>query len=738
MTSPGARRPDEDARQPPIVRVMLAVLIVAVCIALKVPLDAIAGAPIPPFITVLPAVIAVALVAGTALAVASVPVTAAVAWLLWLSPGDTPHAADRHTLVSLALFVGVGVVLAVIVGRVRHYQDRLVRQSAFLRTLLETSPGPTAVVEGEDLRFSLVSRSFEALKPGTAMVGRTVREVFGPDAADLEGDIARVLRTGEAHRAVARPMPGSVQPDATYDRHIVCLPATRGEPRSALLVAWDTSDHARAERALKASEHRLTELAESMPQLVWRARDDGRIDYYNSRLALYVGAERLTSGDWTWEGLLHPDDLAPTDEAWAAAVSAREEFQAMHRLRMADGAWRWHLSRARPVADAAGVVHWFGTATDIHDRVEAEEKVHVLLAEVNHRAKNMLALVQAVARQTVRGEPADFLKRFEQRIQALAASQDLLVSSGWEGIDLAGLVRAQLAHFSDLVGSRITVDGPPVTLKSTAAQALGMALHELATNAGKYGALAASEGTVAIGWRLTGEAGGTLELSWTERGGPAAEAPQREGFGSVVTGRMVEAALRGKVDRRFSADGFSWRLVCPVDDALASGGAADPATASEPGDTPDEDGTAPPVGRVLVVEDEALVALEIASVLSDAGFQVLGPAANVAQALDVLSRGPCDVGVLDVNLGPETSEAVAERLIEAGVPFVTVSGYAPEQRPGVFAGAPFLGKPLVRPELLVAALSDCLATRAAQATGGAVPERPPLRRAAVTAARLPH
>lgn len=687
-----------------MLRFVASAAVIVVCATLKAPLDQLAGSALPPFITFYPAIVAVAVISGTAAALASVPVTAAIAWFFWLAPVGSFGIPGRHAMVGLLLYIGVATAVALIVGRVSHLQDRFRRQSAFLRMMLDSSKGCIAVVEGDDLRFRLVNRAFEALRPETPMLGRSLRDVFDGGAATLEPDIARVLATGAAHQSPGLVIPAPGRPDATYDLHIARLPHVPGEPPTAMLVAWDTTEHARAEHALKESEQRLAELAESMPQLVWRAADDGRIDYYNSRLALYVGAERLATGEWTWEGLIHPDDLKATREAWRAAVRGRLEFQTMQRLRMADGSWRWHLSRARPVRAPDDVVHWYGTATDIHDRMEAEEKVHVLLAEVNHRAKNMLALVQAVARQTVKGDPQDFLQRFESRVQALAASQDLLVSAGWDGIDLADLVRAQLAHFADLVGTRITLTGPPVALKSAAAQSLGMALHELSTNAGKYGALSGSEGTVEIRWSL-GDGGQTLELVWAEHGGPTVSEPARRGFGSVVIGRMVEAALGGRVETRYDAAGLTWRLVCSGERAL---GKAAHRTAEVDEAARSSTEAAP---RVLVVEDEALVALEIAGVLADAGFTVLGPAASVATALGVLAHERCDVAVLDVNLGAETSEPIATRLIADGVPFVTMSGYSRSQRPKVFGGSPFLGKPLTRPELLVAELHASLAGR---------------------------
>jgi two-component sensor histidine kinase len=187
------------------------------------------------------------------------------------------------------------------------------------------------------------------------------------------------------------------------------------------------------------------------------------------------------------------------------------------------------------------------------------------MREINHRAKNMLTIVQSIARQTAACEREEFIERFTERIQALAANQDLLVRHEWKGVDVAGLVRAQLAHLADLVGSRITVHGSPVRLKATAAQAIGLALHELATNAGKYGALSADAGRVDVLWRFEGE---RFAMSWVESNGPPVSRPQRCGFGTVVIASMAERAVDGEVELDYSPSGLVWRLTCSAANAL--------------------------------------------------------------------------------------------------------------------------------------------------------------------------
>jgi two-component sensor histidine kinase len=205
---------------------------------------------------------------------------------------------------------------------------------------------------------------------------------------------------------------------------------------------------------------------------------------------------------------------------------------------------------------------------DITPHKEREEREHLLMREVNHRAKNMLSVVDAIAHQTAARNPEDFIERFSQRIQALSANQDLLVRNEWNGVEIADLARAQLAHFADLIGSRIAMKGPKLRLNPASAQAIGLALHELATNAGKYGALSTDAGRVDVCW---GSNGDTLTMSWTERDGPPVSAPKRRGFGSIVMQAMAERSVDGKVDLDYASLGLTWRLSCPAANALEPG-----------------------------------------------------------------------------------------------------------------------------------------------------------------------
>jgi PAS domain S-box-containing protein len=249
-----------------------------------------------------------------------------------------------------------------------------------------------------------------------------------------------------------------------------------------------------------------------------------------------------------------------------AALGKSGPFTTECRIRRTNGAMVWlSISGVVEHTEIGGPLRAYGILQDITERKAHEEQIHLLMREVNHRAKNMLSLVQAIARQTAAREPRDFIGCFAERIGALAASQNLLIRNEWQGVDIEDLVRAQLAHFADLIGSRIVVDGPLLRLKPASAQAIGLALHELATNAGKYGALSTDRGRVDVCWGIDGD---SLVMSWTERDGPPVSAPKRRGFGTTVIETMANHSLDGVVDLDYAPSGVTWRLACPAANAL--------------------------------------------------------------------------------------------------------------------------------------------------------------------------
>jgi PAS domain S-box-containing protein len=238
-------------------------------------------------------------------------------------------------------------------------------------------------------------------------------------------------------------------------------------------------------------------------------------------------------------------------------------------VRIKDGArWRWHDLHLEPLRDGSGDIVGLSCATvDITERKEGEAHLRLLLREITHRSKNLLAVIQAMARQTARhtGSIEGFLEQFGARLQALATSHDVLVQESWYGASMLELVRSHLGPYLDRQAAQISLDGPEIVLKPEAAQSLGLALHELAANAARFGALSSRGGRVEIHWRrLPAQDGHGVEILWNEHGGPAVVPPERRGFGSLVIERNLARTLDAEVELTFGAEGVRCRIAIPV------------------------------------------------------------------------------------------------------------------------------------------------------------------------------
>lgn len=235
---------------------------------------------------------------------------------------------------------------------------------------------------------------------------------------------------------------------------------------------------------------------------------------------------------------------------------------------------RWYDFHVEPLTTASGDVTGLTcAAVDITARKDGEAHLRLLLRELTHRSKNLLAVIQAMARQTGRHAATieTFLDQFGARVQALATSHDLLIQESWYGVSLSELVRSQLAHYADGTSSQLSIEGEAVVLKPDVAQSLGLALHELATNAAKYGALSLPGGRVAISWHRVAQARGeAVELVWAEIGGPAVAPPERRGFGSMVIERSLKRSLEAEVELEFAPEGAHCRILIPTTQLLAS------------------------------------------------------------------------------------------------------------------------------------------------------------------------
>ena len=238
-------------------------------------------------------------------------------------------------------------------------------------------------------------------------------------------------------------------------------------------------------------------------------------------------------------------------------------------IERADGTRMTVLYDAAPLTGPSGqITGAVCCSADITQRQRGEEQRAFLTRELAHRSKNLLAVILAMLRQSIRNSDsmADFEQKFMNRILGLAASHDMLLARDWDGASIFDLAQSHLSHFADLIGERILLSGPSVILKSEAAQNIGLALHELSTNAAKYGALSQDSGQVAIQWSVRGQTPGSemFHLSWRETGGPRVCPPSRRGFGQIVVERLVAQSLEGTVALDFHETGVSWQLAIPA------------------------------------------------------------------------------------------------------------------------------------------------------------------------------
>ncbi len=268
-----------------------------------------------------------------------------------------------------------------------------------------------------------------------------------------------------------------------------------------------------------------------------------------------------------WAARIHPADQRRVLDLWDRLVSGREpHYRTEYRFQRPDGAWRWLESSGMVVRDdpASGrPLRLAGTLQDITERRETEERRELLTQEVNHRARNTLAIVQAILRLTHAPTAGEFARLVEGRVSALARAQSLLAAERWAGAPLATLIADELAPFGGIRDDRFALNGPPFRIRAEAVQALGMVFHELATNAAKHGALSAPGGRVAVAW-VVDEGEAALRLRWTETGGPAPGFPTRRGVGSRVIEATVTGQLGGSVDRRWPEEGLVCDIVLPL------------------------------------------------------------------------------------------------------------------------------------------------------------------------------
>jgi PAS domain S-box-containing protein len=403
--------------------------------------------------------------------------------------------------------------------------------------------------------------------------------------------------------------------------------------------------------------------------------------------------------------LLHPDDWEPLREVVLRMAKGERTQQVEFRVRRPNGELRWCTGTAAASVDAAGnVARISGVTIDVTERKEAEERQVLLAREVDHRARNALAIIQSIIRLTRAKSVDEYVTTVEGRIKALALAHTLLSDSRWHGADLGTLVAEEFAPYRS--GNKVELKGPNVSLSPATAQGIALALHELATNAAKHGALSSFKGKVGLTWQLQSD---ILTLHWIESGGPPIKTPSARSFGLKVIKASIEQQLGGKATFDWNPKGLRCDLAIALREARepreedaahqANGSGNGAAIPLQKVDKP----------RVLVVEDEALVGIMIQECLTELGFQIVGPVCTASDALAAAKAGDFDAAILDINLGDGMVYHVAEILTRRHVPFVFVTGYDADSVDSRFREIPVLQKPVEREMLqkLFAQGADC-------------------------------
>jgi PAS domain S-box-containing protein len=391
--------------------------------------------------------------------------------------------------------------------------------------------------------------------------------------------------------------------------------------------------------------------------------------------------------------LINPQDFELLVRAFRKATKETNTFQTEFRVLRPNGEVRWCTGTAAASFDERGRLIWLsGVTADITERKLAEERQILLAEEVDHRARNVVAVVQSIMRLTRANSIEEYIAALDGRIGALSNAHRLLAGSRWEGADLTRLVEEEFAPYRAAGNERVSAQGPIILLPPATAQTIALALHELATNAAKYGALSVGSGRVKLTWRTKT---GQLQLAWAEQGGPKITSPSRQGYGSRAIVAGIERQLGGMVNFDWQESGLRCTLCVPFEgNELLKRHAFTPRQIDGvPSQTvasvidPDEK-------RVLLVEDEPLVSMMLADMLSAFGHKVDGPYSRFSDAILAAKTNNLQAGILDVNLGGEKTYAVADILANRNIPFAFVTGYGPDSIVSAFSHAPVLQKPI--------------------------------------------
>lgn len=556
------------------------------------------------------------------------------------------------------------------------------RSAETFARLVEDSPFGIYVVDA-DFRVAHASASsraaFASVDP---LIGRdfaeAVRAIWPePLASEVIAKFRHTLDTGETY-ATGHTHEQRTDRDATeaYEWRLERITLADGRP-GVVCYFYDLTERQHAEERLRESESALRFALNAGRLGAWTlnlATDE--ITTSETFRTIFGRDPRVPMTRAELRAAIHPEDIERATRAAERSIAERADYDTEYRVVTPSGVVRWVAVRGQTAyAEDGTPLRLAGVILDITEHKRSEQRQMLLAREVDHRAKNVLAVAQSLVRLTATDNPQSFAKVIEGRIAALARAHTLLANEHWEGAGVQAVLEEELAAYRN--DRRITLSGPPARLLPNAVQPFAMVVHELATNAAKYGALSVRPGKLHVTWSR--EADGSLVLIWIEQGGPKLPGePPRLGFGSNLIESLVENGLSGTIEKEWHPVGLRCVLTMPAGqlDPFLEDASLD-SSLVEPADK-DRGLTYRLAGkRILLVEDEPLVAMEMQRMLAALGCIVVGPAMRFEQALRLASEhnGRLDAVVLDYNLRGHAATPVAKLIAAQSVPIIWTTGY---------------------------------------------------------------
>lgn len=526
--------------------------------------------------------------------------------------------------------------------------------------------------------------------------------IFWPDGRPLPHDECPMALALKEDRPVRGIEAIAERPDGTRVRFLpypTPLHDSSGRLTGAINLLLDLTERYEAD----VMSAQLAAIVASSDDAIVSKTLDGKITSWNAGAARIFGYQ---ANEMIGQPIMRliPPELEAEEKQILARLQRGERVDHYETVRVAKDGRRIDISlTVSPLCDKFGnVIGASKVARDVTERKQAEKLQRLLVDELSHRVKNTLAIVQAIASQSLRHAKSsgDFVAGFTGRVQALARADNLLTQTKLQGADLAELLQEQVL-LGGTHDNRIICSGPTLVLDAQAAVHMALVLHELATNARKYGALSVPDGRLSVNWEIRTNGRPVLFLEWKESNGPRVKDPGKRGFGST----LIERTLRergGQTSVRYGVDGMTCQLTLPLPKQdrpnlnIRSTTSKDVvALLQSPSDEPRLKGK-----RVIIIEDEPLVGMDLESMLSDAGCEVVGSAGTLERAEALVDEPDCDAALLDANLAGHPVDDLAAKLTQRNIPFAFVTGYGREALPHGFRDGLILKKPFSREELL--------------------------------------